>query len=95
MPEILEIKYPNGLVGPGPRKIAHGGTFRFTCSDPGTVELEFKGKSPLADGKLIVGPDTDFTAATPGNYHFDCTLITPAGETLKLKGGGELEITPG
>lgn len=93
MSEKLEIKYPAGLVAPSPRKIANGTSFRFICNDPGTVEIEFDGESPLVDGTRIVGKDKDLTASKPGKHHFKCTLIQPDGTRLDLQGGGEIEVS--
>lgn len=93
MAEILEIKYPGGLVGVRPRPVAHGAAFKFVCSDPGTLEIKFQGHSPIPDGRLNVGPNREFSAFHPGTFHFACTLIDAAGNRLEIE-GGEIEVMP-
>lgn len=103
MPEIIEISYvSHGQVGPKPRAVPHGSTFRFVCNDPGTLTIQFLGESPLESGAMTVGANEDFTARNHGNFKFMCTLTNEFGNVLKLGDpadpksppGGELEIPP-
>ena len=94
MPEILEVRYPGGLTGVRPRPVARGAAFKIICNDPGTLEVKFQGHSPIQDNRLSIGPDHEFVAFHPGNFHFACTLVTPTGERLEID-GGEIEVLPG
>jgi hypothetical protein len=93
---------PPGQIGKRPRRLKLNDSFKFSSDDPGTLKVEFKNKSPLADGQMVVSAGPEFLAAVPGRFKFKCLLKTPNGQDLVLDpddpnvpgGGGELEVGP-
>jgi hypothetical protein len=98
--EITYSKNPTGLVGERPRKLSRGEEIEFTCNDPGELEIEFVGESPLEGGvKKMKKGDKRKLGQKAGLFKFDC-LLTQNGKTRRLGSngaevsGGELEIGP-
>src|ERR1051326_2602254 len=94
----IRISYPEGQLGPRPQAIKLNERCRVTCSQPGTVTIEFTQDSPF--GAAIVHGNMDVVAKKPGKFKFKCTLTPPGGQPIVLGDandpksgpGGELEI---
>src|SRR5262245_16205199 len=97
----IKISYgaqPPGQVGPRPQKVNKGETCRFTCTDPGTLEIEFINGSPTGATKFKRGDS--FVAEKSGRFRFKCTLTGPDGVKVVVGdptdpnsgGGGEIEV---
>jgi hypothetical protein len=89
----IKISYPGGQVGQRPQKIAKGDSCRFTCTDPGTLEIEFVNGSPTNTTKFK--KDESFVAENTGRFRFKCTLTPPGGGPPKVLDpgvGGEIDV---
>jgi hypothetical protein len=88
----IKISYPAGQVGPRPQKVKLNESCRFTCTDPGTLEVEFTNGSPT--NKKTFKKDESFVAKNPGRFLFKCTLTPPNGppQVLDPSVGGEIDV---
>ena len=104
-PEEIKISWtanPPGQIGIRPREVKANTSFIVTSTDPGIVSIEFKGKSPLADGSTILPAGATFVATHPGSYKFKCHLKDASGNDHVLdpddpnvpNGGGEMKVLP-
>jgi hypothetical protein len=82
----IKISYsatPKGQVGPRPQRVKANEKCRFTCTDPGSLTMEFTNGSPMENGTKI-GKDQDFVASKSGLFKFRCVLTPPGGRPIVL-----------
>jgi hypothetical protein len=92
--KISYLAKPMGQIGDRPQKIDRDESCVFTCSDPGTLEIEFVDGSPTDSGATKFGRSGTFVAHRSGKFKFACTFTKPDGTKIHLDPhiGGEIEI---
>ena len=99
----IKISYaatPAGQVGPRPQKIHKGESCSFTCTDPGTLDIEFISGSPTNTNATKFKKGDTFVAEKSGRFRFKCTLTGPDGSKVVVGdptdpnsgAGGEIEV---